>query len=486
MAASPHLEIADHTPSLQERLRPILTTLERFELIQFVNAKQNEEFPLAIQVTQRQSVADVQERLMRLHPGEVAHLLEMLPTPLRVFVWKQLDIIKSADVVEDLPLPVLDDLLVETQAERLDDILREVEPERLAELVDDLEKDELKPPIQKAIDSLSRNEREWVALSRSYGEDDIGEHMSMDFLWVADDKTVQESIETLQDLVEMPHQSDKIFVLNIHRKLVGVVPIIALLRHKGHEAIAHIMNDEPISFLDTDPIEEAISTFGHRDLVSAAVVDRHKRVVGRLTVETIGDLERERAEEQALAREGLSSEVDLFGPILESARQRWAWLAVNLMTAFIASRCISLFQDTITELVALATLMPIVASLGGNTGNQTIALFVRGLVLEQISTSNIRHLVIKELSISALNGIMWGSALGLLAGLLYGNLALGCVMGAATALNLILAAGIGMATPLAMEKLGKDPAIGSSVVLTFCTDSLGFLIFLGLASFFLV
>jgi magnesium transporter len=190
----------------------------------------------------------------------------------------------------------------------------------------------------------------------------------------------------------------------------------------------------------------------------------------------------EEAQEQALKREGLSGEEDLFGPVWSGARRRWLWLSINLLTAFIASRVIGVFEESIERLVALATLMPIVASVGGNTGNQTVALVIRGLALDQINANNLRYLAIKELAVSALNGVIWGSVMGVITFALYQDLALGAVMAVAMLLNLLLAAAIGIGVPVAMHRLGRDPALGSSVLLTFTTDSMGFFIFLSLAT----
>src|ERR671919_355181 len=246
--------------------------------------------------------------------------------------------------------------------------------------------------------------------------------------------------------------------------------------------------DEPgrASVLGADDAREAARAFERYDLVSAPVVDERGRILGRLTVDVMLDTIRSEAEDDLLRRDGLSGEEDLFGPVWRSARRRWLWLAVNLMTAFLASRVIGLFEHSIQQLVALATLMPIVASVAGNTGNQTVALFVRGLAMDQINSGNIRYLSFKEAAVSTINGLIWGSVIGLVASVLYGNAALGLVMAAAMLINLILAAVVGIGVPAAMHRLGRDPAFGSSVLLTFTNDTMGFLIFLGLATVFLL
>ena len=474
-----------HIVPLQQRLAPILLVLERLELIEAITTRQYGQSALIETLTHKQNIAEVLNKLEELQAPEIAHLIEMLPQVLRFFVWDLLKVEIAAEVLSELQDSVVEDVLEKTSPERLHRILSHVEPEELAELADDLEQEDLQKALVQAISQLAAHERDWVHKSRSYEEDQIGGLMNMDKLTVLSSLTVQDAIAVIQNIETWPDQTDKIFVVNGSHRLMGELPLATLLKRQGYRPIVDVMEKECVIFLDTAPIEEAITTFEHYDLVSAPVVDAKGRLIGRLTVETMMDYQKHRAEEQVFARDGLSADFDLFGPVIEGARQRWSWLAINLVTAFLASRCISLFENTIAHLVALATLMPIVASIGGNTGNQTIALTIRGLVLGQITSSNMRFLVIKELSISLLNGLMWGSILGGTAALLYQNMMLGLVLAAATTLNLLFAAGFGIFVPITMSKMGKDPALGSSVILTFCTDSMGFLLFLGLAALLL-
>ena len=470
---------------LQERLAPVLNVLERLELIEAITNRQHGNTELVEQLAHRQHIADVEKLLKELHPPEIAHLLEMLPQMLRFFIWELLSNPLAADVLADLQDSVVEDVLEKTPMDRIKAIFNHVEPEELAEMADDLEQANLQAALQQAISRLAKKERDWIQQSRSYTEDQIGDLMIMERVVLKSNLSVLNAIEAIQGIKELPEQCDKFFVVDENEKLIGDLPLLALLRKNPQSTILEIMNNDTIAFLDTDQCEEAVVTFEQYDLISAPVINVAGHVIGRLTVETVMDYQIEKSEEQALARDGLSVDADLFGPILEGARQRWAWLALNLVTAFLASRCISLFESTIASLVALATLMPIVASIGGNTGNQTIALVIRGLVLGQISSTNMRFLIYKELSISLLNGLLWGSVLGVVSALLYQNPTLGMVMAGATTINLVLAAAFGIMVPMVMHKFGKDPALGSSVILTFCTDSMGFFIFLGLASIFL-
>jgi magnesium transporter len=231
---------------------------------------------------------------------------------------------------------------------------------------------------------------------------------------------------------------------------------------------------------------DAAAAFERYDLVSAPVSEDDGRLVGRLTVASVMDFMREAQDSEMLSAGGLREDEDLFASVWASVKNRWAWLAVNLVTAFIASRVIGIFENSIAHLVALAALMPIIAGIGGNSGNQTITMIVRALALGAITRENARKLFAKEIGVSILNGIIWGGVVGLFAFLIYRNWQLGVVMTAAMLLNLMLASIMGVTIPLLMEKLGRDPALGSSVMITAITDSGGFFIFLGLATLFLV
>jgi magnesium transporter len=250
--------------------------------------------------------------------------------------------------------------------------------------------------------------------------------------------------------------------------------------------VAEIMAEDAVVFHPEDKADKAAKAFERYDLVTAPVVDENNILVGRLTVDTVMDFIRGEAESDMLSMAGLREEEDLFSSVWKSVQNRWTWLAINLVTAFVASRVIGIFEGSIEKIVALAALMPIVAGIGGNSGNQTTTMIVRGFALGQISSHNMKSLLLKELGVSLLNGLIWGSVLGLMAWWLYGNPQLGLVMTAAMTLNLLLAAVMGVMIPLMMTKSGRDPAVGSSVLITAVTDSGGFFIFLGLATVFLL
>jgi magnesium transporter len=285
---------------------------------------------------------------------------------------------------------------------------------------------------------------------------------------------------------ELPGQTDALFVVDREDHLRGVLPLKKLLVTDPEVEVSTIYDRDVVSFAPESEADAAAEAFDRYNLVSAPVVDADRRVIGRITVDAVLDYVRERQEAQLLGRVGLREEEDIFASVWASARNRGPWLALNLCTAFVASRVVGAFEGSIAKLAALAALMPIVAGIGGNSGNQTIALIVRAIALGQVSAASARRLISKELGVSAVNGILWGGVLGFVAWGLYDSVALGTVMALAMFLNLVVAALAGIFIPLAMERFNRDPAVGSSVFLTFVTDSMGFFIFLGLATIFLL
>jgi magnesium transporter len=285
---------------------------------------------------------------------------------------------------------------------------------------------------------------------------------------------------------ELPAQTDKLFVINHDNLLTGVLPLHWLLVNPPEKMVSAVMAPDVNTFHPTDDAYDVAQAFERYDLVTAPVVDERGHLIGRITIDAMVDVIREEGESEALSRGGLREEEDIFASVWASLKNRWSWLAINLVTAFIASRVIGLFEGSIERLVALAALMPIVAGIGGNSGNQTITMIVRALALNQITAESAKRLWRKELTVSLLNGLIWGGVIGIVAWLLYDSVSLGLVMTAAMTLNLLLAAFAGVGIPVLMTKFGRDPALGSSVLITAMTDSGGFFIFLGLATIFLM
>ena len=334
--------------------------------------------------------------------------------------------------------------------------------------------------------SLSIAEREQLRAAMSYSADSVGALMDFDMITIREDVTLDVVLRYLHRFDDLPDHTDQLFIVNRDEIFQGVLPLSKVLVNEPSVAVCKLMNTDTITLHPEDQAQQAAQAFERYDWVSAPVVDDDGKLVGRVSVNAVLDFIRAEADSELLSQVGLREEEDIFASVWKSAKNRWLWLALNLGTAFFASRVIGNFEGTIEKFVALATLMPIVAGIAGNSGNQTTTIIIRSLALGQINPNNARHLLSKELAISALNGIVWGSIAGLFAYLLYSNISLALVLTSAILLNLLLGALVGMLIPLAMQHFGRDPAIGSSVLLTAITDSGGFFIFLGLAAIFLV
>jgi len=467
---------------LEDRLAPILELLRRQHLVEHLADRSEDQTALGAGMVQRRHQSELARALGRIHPADVAHLVEMLPPDERSLVWVSVPDRMGGQVLAEVNDQVAEGLVAETPPDRILAMGRTLEPEDLA-LIEDLLPDEIR---SRLLSDLQEGDRSWLETTVTYPEDTVGHLMTGDVLVIESHATIKDVLRYVRALGDLPDQTDKIFVVDERRHLVGALPIKALIIHSPKRQVSEVMSTDLVAFTPDEEAEDAGLAFQRYDLISAPVVDSRDRLLGRLTVELVIDFLQDQAEEDAFLREGLSGDTDLFGPVYASARSRWLWLSLNLLTAFIASRVIGIFEGSIEKLVALATLMPIVASVGGNTGNQTVALVIRGLALDQIHRDNLGYLALKELGIALINGLLWGSVMGMVAFLLYGNSELGLVMASATVLNLLVAAGTGIAVPITMDRLGRDPALGSSVVLTFVTDSMGFLIFLGLATLLLI
>lgn len=336
------------------------------------------------------------------------------------------------------------------------------------------------------MEALDGQQRERVRSALSYDEEQVGALMDFEMVTIREDVSLEVVLRYLRRLKELPGHTDKLFVVDYDGVLKGVLPIKRLLVNDPEKQVAEVMASDPVSFHPDENGYDAAQAFERYDLISAPVVDKNGKLIGRLTIDEMVDLIREESESEVLSMAGLREEEDIFASVWKSLRNRWAWLAVNLITAFVASRVIGLFEGSIEKLVALAALMPIVAGIGGNSGNQTITMIVRAMALDQVSTGNTSRLMRKELAVSLINGVVWGGVIGVVAYLLYGSWSLGVVMTAAMTLNLLLAALMGVLIPMTLARLGRDPAMGASVMITAVTDSGGFFIFLGLATIFLL
>lgn len=466
----------------QAKLDEIIHVLERHRVLESLAERQDtHKRDLLTHMQRRENLVELQKRLRGVHPADLATMLASLPTTDRMIVFRQLP---SRDA--GLTLVELDD---EVRANVLDDLT----DDEIAQAVAELDADDfayLSPSLPAAVvrqasQAFEAAARSWVVDTAAYREGTVGRLMRQDVVALRQDLSAGDAIDRLRLGDPLPEQTDRLFVVDARHVLRGSVPLQDLIRAQPATALANLVLADTAAFRPDEPAERAATAFERYDLVSAPVVDDLGKLIGRVTIDSVVDYLRAESDQDALTRAGLRGAEDLFAPLSESVQNRWPWLALNLMTAFGASRVIGLFEHTISQIVALATLMPIVASIGGNTGNQTVALVVRALALDQLHDTGVR-LARKELLVSAVNGLAWGAVVGVLAYWLYRSGPLAIVMTAAVFLNLVVAALAGVAVPLALRWAGRDPAHGSSVVLTFVTDGAGFFMFLGLATLFLV
>ena len=431
---------------------------------------------------QAQNLDEIRALLDPLHPADVAYILDALPREQRLVVW---DLVK-ADRDGEILLEV-SDAVRETLIDYMDDhelvaATGQLDTDEIADLAPDLPRE----VIEDVFKLLPPEEREQLREALSYAEDTAGGLMDFDMVQIREDVTLEVVLRYLRRLDELPDHTDQLFVVDRAEQLKGLMPINRLLVADLDAVVGDMMLKDYTQFNVNDEAGEVAAAFERYDLVSAPVVDDAGKLVGRMTVNAVVDYTREKTDSDKLSAGGLREDEDIFASVWKSVQNRWSWLALNLITAFAASRVIGIFEGSIAKLVALAALMPIIAGIGGNSGNQTITMIVRALALGQITRQNAKKLFAKELGVSALNGLIWGSVVGLFAFLIYHSWQLSLVMLLAMELNLLLAASMGVLIPMAMDKLGRDPAVGSSVIITAITDSGGFFIFLGLATLFLV
>jgi magnesium transporter len=468
---------------LEQNLEQVRALLARHRVVEFmVHSQESARQELVESLVHRENLAKLRNRLLRLHPADLAYILEALPPGERMVAWQQIRDDRGGEVLLEMSDAVRRQLIDVTDPEQLFSALQALDADDLSYIAEDLPEDIL----QRCLQSLSAEERTWVEAAIRYPENSVGVLMSNIMVTARETDTLAQVQEQLRGMDELPIHTDKLFVLDRRGLFKGVLSLQTMLLSRPDATVADVMATDVVRFRADDSAQDAAQAFERYDLVSAPVVNERGKLAGRLTVDVMMDYLRQRTSDELLKLAGLSREEDIFLTIWSSARNRWAWLSLNLLTAFVASHVIGLFEASIVQLVALAALMPIVASVGGNTGNQTTALVIRAITMGQLTASNAMQMIRKELGISVLNGVLFGIVVALFAILLYHNLALGLVIASAMLLNITLAAAVGLGVPLTLHRFGKDPALGSSVLLTAVTDSMGFFIFLGLATMFLL
>jgi len=476
-------DIQESKESLSESLQQVISLLEKHRLIEnMVHNQEMSNHELIESLVHKQNLNELQKKLELLHPADVAYILEALPLEQRLDVWELVKADRDGEILLEVSDAVRQTLIADMDSDELLAAAEQLDTDELADLAPDLPKDVL----QDLLDSLDAQNRARLQSALSYSDDAVGSIMDFDIVTIREDITLEVALRYMRRLGGLPDHTDKLFVVDRDDVLHGVLPLKRLVVSDLDDKVADVMSEDAVVFHPEDIADDAAKAFERYDLVTAPVVDESGKLVGRVTVDAVMDLIREEAESDMLSMAGLREEEDFFASVWKSVQNRWAWLAINLITALIASRVIGLFEGSIEKVVALAALMPIVAGVGGNSGNQTTTMIVRGLALGQVASHNMKSLITKELGVALLNGLLWGSVIGAVAYALYGSYPLGLVMMSAMTLNLLLAALMGVVIPLMMNKIGRDPAVGSSVLITAMTDSGGFFIFLGLATIFLI
>ncbi len=420
----------------------------------------------------------VRRLINTLAPAEIGNLLESLPPGKREVVWGLVDAEDDGEVLLHVGDEVRESLLAEMDPDEIVAAVEDLDIDDLADLVEDLPD----TVIDEVLKSMDRENRERLEQVLSYAEDTAGRLMNPDVVTVRADVNVDVVLRYLRLRGELPDHTDHLFVVSRRHQYLGRVSLAALVTHEDTTAINRLIDDEQPAIDVNESAEEVARQFSDHDWVSAPVVDENNILLGRITIDDVVDIIRSQAEHQALGAAGLDEEEDLFSPIVRAVRGRIVWLGINLATAFLAATVIGQFEVTLEKVVALAILMPIVAGIGGNAAVQVLTLMVRGLALGQVGSSNARILLWKELRVALINGVLIGGIVGLIAWAWFGSALLMLVIALALIINFCAAALAGVLLPLLLKRMNVDPAVAGTVVVTAVTDVIGFFSFLGLAT----
>jgi len=428
------------------------------------------------------SMGSTQMLVGSLHPSELARLLESLPLRERAVIWEMVDPENEGDVLVELADEVRDGLIEGMPTDELMVAIEGMELDDLADLIADLPE----ALTQEVLRSLDHQDRERLHAVLSYDEDSAGGLMNVDIITVRPDVTLDVVLRYLKARGEIPDGTDTIYVVNRGNEYFGSLYLSRLLTLEPSQSVAEAMSTDIQPIPAHTPSEQVVWEFENRDLISAPVVDDSNRLVGRITVDDIVDVIRDEAEHSLMGAAGLDEEDDMFAPVIKSARRRALWLGINLITAFVAASVVDMFQTTVDKIVLLAVLMPVVPSMGGVAGSQSLTIITRAIALGQIDRTNADRILRKELLVGVLNGLAWASVVAVATYLWFQDWRIGGVIAGAMAINLIIAALAGFAVPLTLRRLKIDPALAGGVVLTTITDVVGYMSFLGLGAIFLL
>ena len=417
-----------------------------------------------------------------LYPSEVARLLESLPLKERAMLWEIVDSDMEGDVLVELAEEVRDGLIESMRTQDLIAAAEGMEVDDLADLLADLPE----TVTQEVLQSLDKQDHDRVKQVLAYDEESAGGLMNVDIVTVRPDVTLEVVSRYLRAVGQMSDGTDSIFVVGRDNSYIGALFLSRLLTRDPNEMVANVMSTEVMPIPAHTPSADVVWDFENRDLLSAPVVDDDFRVLGRITVDDVVDVIRDEAEHSLMSAAGLDEEDDMFAPVVKSATRRALWLGVNLGTAFLAAAVVDLFQTTLDKIVLLAVLMPIVPSMGGVAGSQSLTIITRAIALGQINRANASGILRKELLVGILNGCSWAVVVAILTYLWFGDWRIGAIIAAAMIINLVIAAVAGYSIPLILRKMRVDPALAGGVVLTTVTDVVGYMAFLGLGAIFLL
>ena len=424
----------------------------------------------------------VRQLLASLHPAEIGDLLESLPHGPREILWELVDAEDKGEALVEVNDEVRAGLIDEMETEQLVAITEGLDTDDLADLLHDLPG----AVIHELLYSMDKQNRHRLEAVLSYPEDTAGGLMNMDVVTVRANVSLDVVLRYLRLRGEIPDLTDSLMVVDRFDHYQGLLPLATLLTRDPDASVAEVMN-AGIEGIPASMEDDAVARlFEDRDLVSAPVIDDAGKLLGRITIDDVVDVIRDEADHSLMSMAGLDEESDIFAPAILSARRRSVWLGINLATAFLASWVIGLYEGTLEKVVALAILMPIVASMGGIAGSQTLIIMIRGLALGQVGPSNSRMVMYKEILVSMMNSLIWSVVVAVIAMSWFQSTEIGLIIGAALAINLVCAALAGVSIPLALKRMGIDPALAGSVLLTTVTDVVGFMAFLSLGTWYLL
>ena len=432
---------------------------------------------------ERDQITSIQQTLTSLHPSEIARLLESLTPGKRKIIWQLVDQDDEGDVLKELVEDVRQNLIGEMDATELIAATQDMELDDLADLLVDLPE----TVTEQVITALDRQDQIRLESVMSYDEDTAGGLTNPRIISVRRGITIEVLMRNLKRLNKLPEHTNYIYIVNRNDEYLGALKLVDLFLEDKNKPIETIMDESVKAMLADVDVKQVAMDFQNLDLISIPVIDEKNRLLGQITVDDVVDVIQDQVNSEIFNMAGLDDEDDIFAPVILSTKRRAVWLGMNLITAFVVAGAIGLFQEILQQIVILAVLMPIVASMGGVAGNQTLILVIRGIAMGKIQRSNARKLLVKESSVALLNGLTWSIVVSVLAVVLFQTTwEIGLIVGAAMLLNIFSSAIAGVAIPFLLKKMGIDPALAGGVLMITLTDVLGFVTFLGLATLFLL